>query len=290
MIRLSRPAVVAALLAAAAALALAGSYLNTRRGPDAALEKRIDAALSVAPGEAVPCIAPGAQRPLLLLVLGQSNAGNHAADDGPPATRQPPEVTLLTATSCQRSGDPLPGATGQHRSLWSLLPQQLKRQGEQRDVVFALLAVDSTSIDDWTRQSSPLRGRLQQLLAQLSQTAWVPDLVLWQQGESDARMRTSPAVYAEKFLRLRAQLRGAGVQAPMVLARSTLCGTADGTAVREALVGLVQKHADLRLGPDTDALTGASRSGACHFSQSGREQAAALWAQTLLPLLPPARP
>lgn len=232
------------------------------------------------------CSRPGAAAPAVWLVLGQSNAGNHGAEDEAPAQGSAPRVKVFAAGACVMTGDPLPGATGRHRSIWARLPAQLQRLGHSGDVVFAVLAVDATGIDDWARPGSPLHARLQALLDELKAHRLQPSRVLWQQGEADALLGTRAEDYERGFDALLATLRAGGVNAPVLAARSTACQRGDGRAVRVALRRLSERHADVLLGPDTDTLQGATRSGGCHFSRAGLEAAAALWAGAIFASMP----
>ena len=253
---------------------------------DRALAARLQDRAEVGPGPQLACRRNDG-RQLVLLVLGQSNAGNHGAEDERSPHDRAPSVTVYNGAACQRSSDPLAGGTGRHQSIWSRLEAEFARRSAPVEVVVALLAVDSTSIDDWTRVGSPLQAELSSLLKGLSRQALKPDLVLWQQGESDARQRTSRDDYRLRFERLLRHLREAGVTAPVLMARSTRCRNDNGASVRQAQDQLVERHTDLRIGPDTDALAGPLRVQDCHLTSSGLEAAAAAWVDALLPSLKP---
>jgi lysophospholipase L1-like esterase len=238
----------------------------------------------------VPCASLRVAKPLVLLVLGQSNAANHgeignlsgpldmvAAHDKGPAT-------------CHRVGDPLPGGTGGGHSVWSRLPAALSQAGLTRPLVVGLLGVDATSIENWTDASSPLPTRMQSLARQMTAAGLAPDLVLWQHGESNARIGTSQDNYARQLHTLAALLQQAGVATPIVLAQSTVCRSAPNEAIRSAVQSVVASRAksDRRflLGPDTDVLSAAhQRRDGCHFSNAGLNAAAAQWAEVLAPLV-----
>jgi len=252
------------------------------------------------------CSPEGATgEPLRLLILGQSNAGNHGprysgTDAGPP-------LQMQMGDQCILAHDPLPGASGEGGSIWSRLPARLTEaqggSGSQRSPQIALLAVQSTTLDDWSRPSSPLNQALQQKLRSLRAATWVPDLVLWQQGEADALTGTSADDYIRGWTRLLGQLQAAGVQAPVLLARSTHCQrdaahgdttkrlTAQAGVIREAIQALTQQQPQLRLGPDTDALVEPTqRRDGCHFSGQGLDAAARLRSEAIAATLQPAHP
>jgi hypothetical protein len=270
------------LLLAAIIAAAAWWHLDK---PNRTLLSKLQARANPSPAPSVDCLkAPGQQ--VVLLVLGQSNAGNHGAETEPQARGEGPWVNVFDGSTCRRSADPLPGGTGRHRSIWTRLEPLLRQRGVQAELLVAMLAVDSSTIDDWTRDSSPLKAELQQLLHGLSRASLKPDAVLWQHGESDARHGTSTQAYEHGFARLLGALRSAGVQAPVLIARSTRCRNAAPEAIRSAQGHLVGRHDGVLAGPDTDTLSGIFRVNDCHWSRIGLDAAAEAWAATLAePLL-----
>lgn len=218
----------------------------------------------------------------VFLVLGQSNAGNHGAQGESPVDDTGPRVNLFTGSGCQLSGDPLPGGTGRDRSIWARLPAQLSVRGYFKEPVVALLAVDSSTIGEWTHPGSPLRARLQAIIEELHAARLTPALVLWQQGEADALQGTTIDAYVDAFEVLRSILRSAGVSAPILMAQSTRCGPTDGRAISLAQMRLAAKHGDVLRGPNTDSLSDIHRIRGCHFSSSGLDIAASLWAEAIL--------
>ena len=232
--------------------------------------------------------------PLKLLILGQSNAGNH----GPRVELGAKQATvqMRIGGDCINAQDPLPGASGDGASIWSRLPTALSLQGLARPPEIALLAIQSTTIDDWARPSSPLNQALRQELQALSKAGWTPDLVLWQQGEADVLSGTSTNAYQRSWGDLLRQMQGDGLRAPVLLAHSTHCrfeqtngienklGTlaAKANNIRLAMQTLTQEHSQLLLGPDTDELAGPTlRRDGCHFSSKGLDEAARLWSQAI---------
>ena len=153
---------------------------------------------------------------------------------------------------------------------------------DRRNVVFSVLAVDATSIADWTSPDSPLRQRLVQRLAALKRIGLMPNLVLWQQGEADAMLGTDPMAYAAALQQLRTLLDAGGSQAPMLLARSTVCRSPSAVGLHAAVDRMVEAGSGFRMGPDTDTLLGLdNRVDGCHFSAAGQLRAAQLWAERI---------
>lgn len=218
-------------------------------------------------------------RPLVLLALGQSNAGNHGAL--PSAAASPTHaggVWVAHEGQCARVDDPLPGGTGRGSSIWQRLPSLLTSGGLRRPVLIAVLAVDASTISDWTRWSSPLRQRLAETTSGLVAQGLSPHLVLWQQGESDAKLSTSTDQYVSGMQSLARLMTESGSNAPILLAQSTVCRSAASAAIRRAVQELAQPGSRFVLGPDTDTLASDTfRSDGCHFSAQGLDAAALLW-------------
>lgn len=269
--------------AAAAIVAVAWSALAWRRQAQAheLLVERTAQRAHAADGSLIDCAALARGRPLAILVLGQSNAGNHGSPD--PRARQGVQVIDATgAGSCHFQTDPLPGATGRGGSIWGHLPAALAAQGVSRPLVFAVLAVDATSISDWTGSGSPLPGLLDETLRKMAALGMPADLVLWQQGESDARLQTAASVYMSGLNKLAAQIGANGRDVPLVLAKSTVCRSAPSAEIRDAVDQTVAADSRFQRGPDTDSLASdIYRSDGCHFSALGLQQAALLWAGSI---------
>lgn len=231
-------------------------------------------------GAEMSCAALMAQHPVVLLVLGQSNAANHGVGSAPQ-----PAIAIFFRGRCFSSHDPLPGGSGDGASLWPRVAANLGGRLHGRPLLFAQLAVESTTIADWTA-AGPLRDTLGAELHALARSGLAVDAVLWQQGEADALAHTATQAYGKRLAELRRSLAALGVHAPFVAALSTYCPGSDGSAVRAAIRRAALSGDGLIVGPDTDQLQGAMRSGGCHFSEKGLDTAADEWAATLRALEP----
>ncbi|MEO7493615.1 MAG: sialate O-acetylesterase [Massilia sp.] len=258
------------LLLAGAALAGCRQASAPAADPTANLATSIAAIRAPDPATRVDCAT--LVNPLVLLVMGQSNAGNHGAlgTPGAPAGRQ----HTLFGNACFASADPLPGATGDDASIWSRLPAIAGRP-----ILLVPIAVESTAIAQWTTPG-PLRAYVDARLKQLGEGPFKVDLVLWQQGEADAKAHTAQTDYVAGLAGLRVMLDAHQIRAPLLAARSTYCPGSDGKAVRAA-VGAGAGIARIAEGPDMDGLQGVMRSGGCHFSARGLAAAAALWTDAI---------
>lgn len=107
----------------------------------------------------------------------------------------------------------------------------------------------------------------------------LPQVILWQQGEADAKLGTTSAAYLAGLDRLEATIALAGADAVIVAALSTVCRSPPDLAIRAAIVAKAENSHRFQVGPDTDTLSLAdSRIDGCHFSAAGLEHAARLWA------------
>lgn len=243
------------------------------------LHTKIDQLVQIGNRPVIACDTIAAQRPIVILALGQSNAANFGAapSGGPP-------ITLTADGKCFMAVDPLPGSSGDGGSIWYRLAHRLSALGLQRPIVISAMGVDATSIDDWTATQSPLRERLVRQLKSMQAAGLAPELILWQQGEADARAATTEQVYSAGLDKLALILEQEGSQAPVFLARSTVCRSEPNAPVRAAIEAKALGNGRFRLGPDTDTLVGDDlRRDGCHFSGQGLDRAAQLWTFTLAP-------
>lgn len=274
---MKRRTLACSLLAIASIAALAAYGLAERRnGPS--LSARLEQIVPVTRHREISCAEVAASHPLVLLALGQSNAGNHGS---PPSHAREP-LTLIAEGKCIKASDPLPGGTGTGGSIWQRLPAELAMQKYPQPVVLSVIAVDATTIDDWTDPLSPLGKRLNAHVASMRRLGLAPALALWQQGEADARIGTGANGYASGLSRLATALSEAGATAPIILARSTVCRSAPNTLIRSAIESIATSDRRFRLGPDTDTLSSGTFRNGCHLTSDGLDSAAKLWAAAII--------
>lgn len=247
------------------------------RNHNNSLNTRIEQIVGSGKYSEISCAEVARTRPLVLLALGQSNAGNH----GSPSVNNLEPVTLIADGKCIKATDPLPGGTGGGDSIWQRLPQSLALKKTSRPIVMSILAVDATSIDDWTRASSPLKKRLVELVGSMRRLGLPPDLVLWQQGEADALQERSREYYLAGLTKLSVALGSAQSNAPILLARSTICRSLPNPAIRSAIESASLNDRHFRLGPDTDTLSGDKFRDGCHLTADGLDRAAKMWAAAI---------
>ena len=274
---------VAAWLAAALlimVLVLAAGAVRQRwlaLAEDSGLRQRL-AAVSAAPADQIkPCAQVAPANALVLLALGQSNAANHGLP-GPSTLRIP----MVSAEGCLWAGDPLPGGTGHGGSIWSRLPAALAAQAELQPVVISVLAVDASSLADWTRAGSPLRARLEYHLDRMTQLGLPPALVLWHQGEAEASRGTTAESYRDGLQSLAGIVQGRLGPVRLLLARTTICRNAGNDALHLAIGQQIASATPFGAGPDLDlSLSPHERHDGCHLNAQGLAHAAALWASAI---------
>jgi hypothetical protein len=217
---------------------------------------------------------------VVLLVLGQSNAGNHGELRVEEHSSSNNGVRIFFRGNCYFANDPLPGATGEGGSIWARLAKDLEHDMPSRHVIVAPLAVGSTSIATWTA-SGPLRNELDRLVAGLFAQNLRPTAVLWQQGETDRHLGTEVREYGRRFAELVDRLRRQGITAPVFVAQSTYCrGNGLGYLAR-AQERLPLMLLGVRKGPDMDSIQGNGRIDDCHFTHTGLAMAAQRWREVL---------
>ena len=273
-----------ALLSCAGMIAAGVAMLRQSRGATPAddLARRI-AAIHDMPITAHDCGAVfKGEQPVVVVVMGQSNAANHA-DPMPPSAAGVAARPGGAQGGGGRAGARGAGAAGPAGSLWPAVNAALGGRWQGRPIVWAVVAVDGSSIAEWTAPDSALRAYWQTQVDRIKGTRWPVVAVLWQQGEADARDRTAMADYRDALAALRAGVAARGLDAPWWIARSTYCPPHDGGQVREAVRELLAiPGSGFREGPDTDTLGAPLRNG-CHFTVDGAARASTLWVQALKP-------
>lgn len=218
----------------------------------------------------------------VIMVLGQSNAANHGERAGPITSG----VHSFHLGQCFQARDPLPGATGQGGSVWTHLAPRFLDPPRVRSVLLVPMAVTSTSIAQWNAHPALVDG-LAQTVEALRVEGFLPDLVLWHQGEAESFKGTGAEDYRDGFARWLHRLRQLGVDAPVWVARATRCQQLRNDAVRAQQAALPALFRGVHAGPDLDALFDPShRHDGCHFSVVGLEAAAQAWWNAIAAVTP----
>jgi hypothetical protein len=219
-----------------------------------------------------------AERPIVLLVTGQSNAANHAAERH---AAHHPRVLALTPSGCVALTDPIPGGSGRGGSIWPKLADSLA-DDTGRPVVIAMVAQESTRASQWADPWGPLVNRVRRVAAQMRQLGLQPSAVLWMQGEADALARTRPSDYRRSLALWFAQVEDSAGPVPLWIAGVSRCRSMPNPIVRRMQAAAVTEAGRVRReGPDLDLLGDDYRRDGCHFSERGQDAAADAWFQIL---------
>ena len=161
------------------------------------------------------------QRTAVLLIAGQSNAANNAAQRH--KTRYPDRVLNFMDGRCYVAASPLLGSTGFAGEYWSLMADELIDAGAFDRVILAPVAVGASDIAQWAKGGA-LNTSMIPLVQDLV-THYRVTHVLWHQGESDFALKTDPARYKEQFHSFADTLRANAVDAPIFVSTATRCLT-----------------------------------------------------------------
>jgi hypothetical protein len=215
----------------------------------------------------------------ILLVIGQSNAGNfqgqryQSADD---------RVVNFSEGRCYRAASPLLGADGQMGETWTLLGTKLVQSGLYRTVILIPVAVGGSEIRRWAA-GGDLNAAMLAAIGTAAERYTITGVLL-DQGAADSALHTPEAQYRSDLASLIDSLRAAGVRAPFFITRCSVGGndwTADNPVAR-AQASLADDQRGIFDGPDTDRdVTALDRYDGYHFSASGQEKYADAWIRLL---------
>ncbi|MBK8638295.1 MAG: hypothetical protein IPN92_08365 [Chromatiaceae bacterium] len=237
---------------------------------------------------AVPC-PQQTDRTAVLLLIGQSNAGNHGGQRLQSAHGA--KVINFFDGQCFIAASPLLGSSGSNGEYWTQLGNLLVASGAFDQVVLAPVTLSGSDISRWSR-GGDLNAVMISTVVQLQHDNYHVTHTLWHQGEFNYVIGTSEESYYQKFISMVDSLRDHKIQAPVFVSVASKCleasngGTrfhsADNPIVR-AQMALPNAQKGIRSGVNTDALLGDfDRHDDCHFSASGQQKVAKAWADLLL--------
>ncbi len=228
------------------------------------------------PGKkAVACPAQDRNTAVLLLV-GQSNTGNHAEQKHTSAFGA--RVLNYFDGKCYVAESPLLGTTGSAGESWTLLGNKLLAAGSFGKVILVPAGINGTPISRW-QKGGDLNEMLIGVLDAVRKRYRITH-ILWHQGEVDFIIKTGEDDYRTMFGSLLASIRDQRIEAPMFASVATKCApewSADNPIARaqKALPSLAQL---VFAGVDTDYLIGdPDRHDTCHFGATGQEKFAQAW-------------
>jgi len=227
--------------------------------------------------DAVPCPRQ-TSRTAVVLVAGQSNAGNSAGERH--VTRHRQQVLNFFKGQCFSAASPLLGSTGLGGEPWTLLGDLMIENRDADVAIFALSVVAGSPMKRWVT-GGDLHVALIQAATELQRHYRITHAI-WQHGEADALRNTPAEQYASGVRSIVEGLKKAGVTSPMFVSVSTRCGPRLEWRAANSIAAAQRKSASLdpmlRVGPDIDDLLSESdRFDDCHYSASGVRRTAAAW-------------
>ena len=227
-------------------------------------------------------------RTAVLLLMGQSNAGNHAGQRF--RSEHGGAVLNFFDGQCYVAASPLLGSDGTSGEYWTQLGNLLLDRGSFDQVLLAPVAISGSEVSRWA-PGGDLNGAMIETAGMLQRGGFRVTHVLWVQGEIDYVKGTNEKDYRDRFVSLVSSLRSHGVAAPVYVAIATKClGASNGgtrfhsadNPIARAQLALRDPGANLRSGVNSDALLGdLDRYDDCHFSSSGEQKVATAWADLL---------
>jgi len=131
----------------------------------------------------VSCAISGARsRTVVILIAGQSNAGNHGGGD-PYVARDQVDNFNLNDGLCYHAADPLLGTTAEGANFATRLGDLLIDAGAFDRVILVPIAVGGTTMEEWAGDS-PVARRIPIALLRLLLAGLRPDYILWEHGEA----------------------------------------------------------------------------------------------------------
>ena len=222
-------------------------------------------------------------RTAVLLLIGQSNAGNHA--ERKLRSLHEGRIFNFYAGKCYVAASPLLGSTGIAGEPWTGLANRMIEAGAVDRVILVPAAIAGSLMSRW-REGGDLNGMLMVVLGEIKRTHRVTH-ILWHQGEGDFSAGTSTAAYSQMFSSMVASLRRLGVQAPVYASIATRCGRHPPpwkavNSVSVAQFALSDPGKGVLAGINSDEFSHADRqSDSCHFSARGQERFAEAWMKAL---------
>lgn len=224
-----------------------------------------------------PC-DPASGKTAVIVVHGQSNAANYG--NARYTARQAVDNFDPSTGKCFAAADPLLGTDGVGGNFATRLGDILIQAGRYDRVILVPIAVAGASLSVLGNEAA---GRIDNVISKLQAARLTPTHFVFQQGEKDAVLTTTPQQYVSLLRQLVERFRAAGYDAPFYLSQSTKCDVADpknSAAVRAGQLSAVDDALDIRKGPDTDLIgnDGRNPNDGCHMNELGTLANAALWA------------
>jgi hypothetical protein len=215
------------------------------------------------------------EKTAVLLLVGQSNAGNH---QGQRHQSVDDRVVNFSDGRCYRAASPLLGADGQKGETWTLLGNKLVQSGLYGTVILIPAAVAGSSVRRWA-EGGDLNAMLVAVVREVKERYTIT-AVLLDQGATDFALGTPESRYRSDLKSLIDTVRAEGIHAPFFITRCSVGGTnwTEDNPVARAQASLVDSRNAVFDGPNTDRdITPLDRYDGYHFGASGQEKFDGAW-------------
>jgi hypothetical protein len=220
-----------------------------------------------------------AQRTLVLIIAGQSNAANVVPTRVAPTNGSVIDQMNLYDGAIYSVAGNLVGCSNDdsHGNMNPQIADKFISGGQFDRVILADVSISTTTIAQWA--TGPLSTRIPAILRRLAARGITPASTnvtfafLWEQGESDTG--TAQAAYQSAFNTIvSTQLTPNGFSGRIFVAEETMLSSTVNATIQAAQVALVDNTTIWSAG-NLDALTGANRQGdGTHWSDTGAPNAA----------------
>jgi len=206
----------------------------------------------------------------VILVIGQSNSGNHAEQRM--ASQYPNQVFNYFNGKCYQTSSPLLGTTGEKGEFMTPMADYLIQFGVYKRIIIVPSGINGTKIAYW-KKGGYLNDMLMDVLDKVYSSYELTEIV-WHQGESDFLEHTSAEEYKTSFYSLLSTVRHSENKIPFYYAIATRCSApwSPDNVIAQMQRTLSSYDDNIYLGADTDSmvLTSERIDGFCHFKESGQ--------------------
>lgn len=210
----------------------------------------------------------------VILVIGQSNSGNHA--EKRMTSQYPNQVLNYFDGKCYQASSPLLGTTGDKGEFMTPMADYLIQFGVYKRIIIIPSGINGTKIAYWKKGGS-LNDMLMNVLDKVYDQYELTEIV-WHQGESDVLEHTTAEEYKTSFYSLLSTLRHSKNNIPFHYAIATRCffPWSPDNVIAQMQHTFMSYEDKIYLSADTDSmvLTDERIDGFCHFKESGQVKTA----------------
>ncbi|WP_257668227.1 sialate O-acetylesterase [Parapedobacter tibetensis] len=223
-----------------------------------------------------------AERLMVFLALGQSNAANYGLGDYKPRN----EVYNYYKGKLYKAEEPLLGSDGKGSSVWTRVADIAIDSGLYDRAIIVPCGIGQTSVSCWSegKCGDKLNGVLDDLVADGINLTHI----FWCQGETDNVDNTTTERYESELGKVVNIFRDRGIDAPFFIALTSYFPFNNenpkgiSQSIIQAQMGVLDSANNILQGPNVDALNLAYyRYDAVHFSEKGLDALAMKWFQKI---------